>query len=121
MLPQPPGVSIEPPSGVPSASVGSSAPSVRLSYRLLVHLATQGRLAPGEVATFAFTQAGMAQALGTTQSTLSNVLGRLVRAGVLTSELGHVPGQTRRLRVYRLTTLGETIAREVVLRTRPGS
>ncbi len=85
----------------------------RLSQRVLVHLYLQGHLADGEIAPPGFTQGGMAEALGVAQSPLSGVLRRLVVAGILTQDTRHVRGEDRRLRVYRLTPLGETLAKDL--------
>lgn len=86
---------------------------LRLSQRLVLHLHRQGTLPPEAVAPPAFTQAGMAQALGTRQNTLATVLRRLVSAGVLTSDVRHVQGQPRRVKVYHLTPRGEALAKDL--------
>jgi DNA-binding MarR family transcriptional regulator len=81
-----------------------------------VHLSAQGQLRDDEVATPGFTQGGMASALGVRQNSLTNVLRRLVAAGLLTEDVRHVKGRNRRLKVYRLTVRGEGLARELRLR-----
>ena len=86
---------------------------LRLSQRVVLHLAAQGRLYDDEIATPAFTQAGMSEALMVGQSPLSNILRRLVLGGVLAEDVRHVRGRPKRLRVYRLTTMGEALAAEL--------
>ena len=91
----------------------------QLSRSVLIHVGAQGRLGSDEVAPPGLTQAGMAQALGVGQNSLTNVLRRLVAAGVLTQDVRHVRGQPRRLRVYRLTTRGEALYQDVRRRRAP--
>jgi hypothetical protein len=93
--------------------------TLRLSQRIVLHLAGQGHLGPTEVVPLGFSQIGMSRALGVRQNGLTNVLRRLVAAGVLTEEMRHVHGQGRRLKVYRLTPRGEELARD--LRRAPGT
>ncbi|HTT25671.1 MAG TPA: hypothetical protein VMH90_01740 [Thermoplasmata archaeon] len=90
-----------------------------LSQRVLLHLQRLGAHAANEVAPMGATQGGMTTALDTGQSSLTKVLTRLVAAGALTESRGHVEGAPRRLKVYRLTPLGESIARDLRHRT-PG-
>ena len=85
----------------------------QLSRAVLLHLGGQGRLGPDEVAPAGLTQAGMAQALGVRQNSLTNVLRRFVASGVLTQDVRHVRGRPRRLRVYRLTARGEELYQDV--------
>jgi DNA-binding MarR family transcriptional regulator len=87
---------------------------------VLLHLFTQGQLADGEVAPMSFTQGGMAERLQVGQSPLSSVLRRLVVAGLVSQDTRHVRGQPRRLRVYRLTPLGESVSRDLYHRQIPG-
>ncbi|HYK94164.1 MAG TPA: PadR family transcriptional regulator [Thermoplasmata archaeon] len=121
----------EPPSngaGLPSAAVAPSTnaapgPSgvgsidLRLSSRILIHLASQPRLARGSTFSPEQSQGGMVGALDVAQGPLANVLRRLVAAGLLEESREHVHGGTRRLKVYRLTGAGERLARD--LRHRP--
>lgn len=109
-----------PPSPAPgSGSAASPARPVpdgvanpaRLTHQLLRHLAGLPRLLPGELATRAYTQAGMAEVLGAGQSAVSRVLRRLVAAGVVTAETRHVRDGDRRVRVYLLTDRGERLGR----------
>ncbi|HZY91168.1 MAG TPA: hypothetical protein VFG07_00120 [Thermoplasmata archaeon] len=116
-------------SAVPSLSPrppAVSAPSdagrrgtLRISQRVVLHLSRQPRLAYGDVAPPELTQAGMARALTTSQPTLARVLQRLVDGDAVLEMRTHVRGQPQRLKVYQLTALGESIARD--LRARAGS
>lgn len=92
---------------------------LKLSQRVLLHLYLQGHLADGEVAPVGFTQGGMAETLDVAQSPLSSVLRRLVMAGLVTQDTRHVRGQPRRLRVYRLSPLGSSVARDLYLHHGP--
>jgi PKD repeat protein len=97
----------------PSAKVArarTASAKPRLSHRVLLHLASLPRLGPDDIATKAFTQAGMVEALGIQQSPLSNVLRRLAYSGLVVQEVGHVQGVSRRVNIYRLTPKGETFA-----------
>ncbi len=107
----PPAEATVPPSAPPTG------PVLRLSQRIVVHLAGQGPLGAYDVAPPGRTQSGMATTLHVRQNALTNVLRRLVAAGVVEEDLRHVVGQPRRLKVYRLTPRGELLARE--LRHRP--
>jgi hypothetical protein len=107
------------PEGLPAAlhRTGASfdipTEALRLSQRVIVHLAQQGALPDEAVATEAFTQGGMATALGVPQNRLSNVLRRLRDAGALREDVRHVSGRSRRMKVYRLTPLGERLAQDL--------
>lgn len=91
--------------------------TLRLSLRLVVHIAAQGSVGPHDVAPASLTQAGMAEAFGTKQNTIATLLKRLEVGGMVVSDVRHVRGGARRMKVYRLTTRGEALAREV--RSRP--
>lgn len=93
--------------------VGTSADALRLSQRIIVHLARQGALHPGEVASMERTQVGLSRRFGASQSSVSNLLQRLAAAGVVSSDSRHVAGHPRRLRVYALTAYGQEIARDL--------
>ncbi|MCI4366650.1 MAG: hypothetical protein L3K08_02740 [Thermoplasmata archaeon] len=58
-------------------------------------------------------QAGIGEALGVTQGGLAAVLRRLEAAGIFTVERGHVRGRDRRLKIYRLSSYGLEVAREL--------
>jgi DNA-binding MarR family transcriptional regulator len=92
--------------------------ALRVSERIVLHLAAQGALRSEEVAPVGFSQGGMAEAIGIRQNALTNVLRRLEAAGILTVDVRHVAGKPRRMKVYRLTNRGESLARD--LRRRGG-
>lgn len=129
-IPPPPASSPEnrsPDPGATSAVAGvptiGTPPAERrqLSRAVLLHIGAQGRLAGDEVAPVGLTQSGMAQSLGVGQNSLTNVLRRLVAAGVLDQDVRHVRGQARRLRVYRLTGRGESLYQDLRRRRDPGT
>lgn len=84
-----------------------------MSQRIVLHLAGLGTLGADEVATLGFTQIGMSESLGVRQNALTNVLRRLVAAGIVSEDVRHVSGQPRRLKVYRLTSRGEALAKDL--------
>ena len=107
-------------------SVGASpyeptAEILRISARILLHVASQPRIAPGETAPPSLTQAGMASALGTTQAAVSNALKRLVDGGALQVDRLHVHLARQRLKVYQLTELGERLAAHIRSRLDPSN
>ena len=81
--------------------------------KVIVHLALLGRLGNDEVGRLGFTQRGMTAALGIRQGNLTKVLSRLQAARVIEVDRRHVAGEARRVNVYRLTALGESVAREI--------
>jgi PKD repeat protein len=112
--------------GVPKAGgaarelAGATPPTtevLKISERVVLHLASQGFLPEDEVAPPSFTQAGMAEALSIRQNALTNVLRRLEAAGVLTVDVRHVKGRDRRMKVYRLSARGEALARDLRARS----
>ncbi|HEV8050434.1 MAG TPA: PKD domain-containing protein [Thermoplasmata archaeon] len=115
-----------PPSGTPSGSTSPEltpagsprADSLRLTQRVILHIGRQGRTAPDDLGSKELTQGGIAVALGIGQNSVTNVLRRLVAAGVLVHDVRHVSGQPRRLRVYRLTERGEGVFRDLWARSR---
>lgn len=94
------------PSGMPSENAAVAA-------RVILHLASLGRLSVDDIALLGHTQQGMIAALNVRQGSLAKVLSRLVSARVLDVDRRHVQGMPRRLNVYRLTVLGESVARDV--------
>ena len=92
----------------------------RWSRDLVAYLGGLPTLGPDDIPTLDWTQKGMSDRLGTGQNQVSNVLRRLVHAGLVVEELQHVQGQPRRLKVYHLTLRGEALAREV-RRRKPAS
>lgn len=102
--------SVSPPVPPPSTP---AAPQRRWSSELVAYLGGLPTLGPDDIPTLDWTQKGMSDRLGTGQNQVSNVLRRLVSAGLVIEELQHVQGQPRRLKVYRLTMRGEGLAREL--------
>jgi DNA-binding MarR family transcriptional regulator len=105
------------PEAINSAAPAPIPPQVSedadLAGRVIRHLASLGRLGNDEVGRLGFTQRGMIDALGIRQGTLTKVLSRLEAAQVIEVDRRHVQGQPRRLNVYRLTALGESVARDI--------
>jgi hypothetical protein len=101
----------------PEAASGGTSPNANVAGRIILHLASLGRIGSDEIAKLGHTQQGMREALGIQQGSLAKVLTRLEEADVVASDRRHVSGQPRRLKVYRLTGLGESVARD--LRHRP--
>lgn len=87
--------------------------------RVILHLYGLGRLANDEIGAIGFTQRGMVRTLGLRQGTLAKVLSRLRATGVVEVDRRHVAGEPRRMNVYRLTSLGESIARDLKRRRAP--
>jgi DNA-binding MarR family transcriptional regulator len=102
----------------PRAGRPSRPATLRASEAVILHLYRSGRLDSRDVAPASFSQAGMGAALDVSQSALTKTLGRLRAAGVVTEHRQHVQGQARRLKVYRLTPLGESLARNLYERAR---
>jgi PKD repeat protein len=101
---------------LPAEDLRPSRELLLTSERLILHIAAQGTLRPDEVATTRFTQAGIHSALGVSQSSISNALRRLERAGIVEHDVRHVQRARRRVKVYTLTARGYALAKE--LRTR---
>ena len=97
------------------ASTGERAVSrdADTAGRVIVHLSLLGRLGNDEVGLLGYTQRGMTEALGLLQGTLAKVVARLESAKVVEVDRRHVRGESRRLKVYRLTALGESVARDL--------
>ncbi len=122
-----------PPVPAPAPTGGSMSgrdPGPRLSEgadtagRVIAHLGSLGRLGNDEIARVGFTQQGIGAALGLRQGTVAKVLQRLEAADVVEVDRRHVSGEPRRLKIYRLTALGESVARDLRHRrppTPPGS
>lgn len=94
-------------------SVPANGGQVRISQRVLFHIAAQGRIGPDEVAPRALCQAGIGEALAVSQGALTGVLRRLVAAGILEEKRQHARGTDRRVKVYRLTPSGQQLYREL--------
>lgn len=86
---------------------------LRLSQRILLHIARQGHLGPDDVAPRGMSQAGMVEALDVGQGTLTGALRALVDAGLLSEKREHARGVERRVKIYRLTSSGEALAKEL--------
>jgi DNA-binding MarR family transcriptional regulator len=108
---------VDPASRPKPASDSKAAGYLRTSQRVILHLAHQPRLAHGDVAPPAVTQAGMAHSLSVAQPALARVLARLVDGDAVLVMRTHVTGEARRLKVYQLTVHGEAIARDLRTRT----
>jgi len=108
-------VSTVQPEKLPRVPSSSRAPrdALQLSERVILHIGRQGVLRADDMAPDALTQSGMAGALALGQNSLTNVLRRLVAAGVVAQELRHVRGRPRRLKVYTLTGRGEQLYRDL--------
>ena len=104
------------PRAVPPQWVRVQRDEVRLSERILVQLAREGRMDTDSPASRGHTQGGLVEALSSNQSAVSKVLRRLVAAGVVGEERRHVRGVNQRMKVYALTRRGELLAREVAQR-----
>jgi len=117
--PMPPAAPSEPPEAPPGPRVGLTpeappstlATPTRITDALVRHLAGLPKLWPNDIPSKAWTQAGIADAIGAGQSAVSRVLRRLVAAGIVTVETRHVGGSDRRLRIYRLTERGERLGK----------
>lgn len=97
----------------PAVSLGTGrdpSPYLRVSQRILMHLASEPRLRPGDIGLPSLTQAGMSAELEVGQGTLSRTLNRLVSAGLVRATRVHVQSMPTRLKVYQLTPHGEAIA-----------
>lgn len=88
-------------------------PGATTAARVIRHLGSLGRLPYDEVAPIGFTQRGISEAVGLRQGTLAKALARLAAADVVEVRRGHVRGEPRRLKIYRLTSLGESLARDL--------
>jgi len=97
---------------------GPVPPGLRIPYRILLHVARQGRVGSNEVPPDSLSQAGMVEALGVRQGAVAAALQRLVAAELLEVERSHVQGGDRRLKVYRLSPRGEELVRDLRRRGR---
>ncbi len=105
-----PGVTVE---NSPEQPKSSGLGGQEISRRVILHLIKQGPLYDADVAPLSSTQEGMATALAVRQGSLAKVLQRLVASGALSVERRHVALRSTRLKVYRLTPLGVSVAREL--------
>jgi DNA-binding PadR family transcriptional regulator len=100
------------PFGDPSEGMG-------LAARVILHLAALPPLGPNDLASLAHTQQGMVSALSVRQGSLTKVLRRLLAGDAVRVERRYVSGANQRLKVYRLTALGESLSRDVRHRLMP--
>lgn len=98
------------------APVAPIAPRRRSSELILLHLARLGPIADDRIAERGRSQRGIVEALDLPQNVVSPTLRRLENGGALRSELRHVTGEARRLKVYALTPLGKSLAVDLIRR-----
>ena len=96
-----------------AAALRPSPEELKISARVLLHLERLPRFTLEELPDPSRTQAGIAEALGTSQGAVSNVLRRLVEGGALEVRRLRVRNRYRRLKVYWLTRIGELIVRRI--------
>jgi DNA-binding MarR family transcriptional regulator len=111
--PSDPASSAAPSPAAVAPAVPKTSTDADTAGRVIVHLARLGRLGNDEVGRTGFTQMGIGKALDVRQGTLTKVLTRLEAAEVVVVDRRHVQGAPRRLNVYRLTALGESVARDL--------
>jgi DNA-binding MarR family transcriptional regulator len=107
-----PPISADPATAEPTLP-DSDESRVRLSQRVLQHLARRGGAFPASPGDETLTQRGIGSALGVTQGALSSVLGRLEDGGAIASEKAHVKGRDRRVKIYVLTPRGRELAARI--------
>jgi hypothetical protein len=92
---------------------GEPGEGIGLASRVILHLSTLGQLGVNDLAMVESTQHGMVVALEVRQGSLVRVLRRLEAGEVIEVERRYVARVNRRLKVYRLTALGEATARDL--------
>jgi DNA-binding PadR family transcriptional regulator len=92
---------------------GDPGEGIGLAARVIVHLAALGRLGPNDIAQLEYTQQGMVARLDVHQGSLVKVLQSLEAGDVVQVERRFVGGVNRRLKVYLLTAIGESAARDI--------
>lgn len=100
---------------------GNPSEGMGLAARVLVHLAQLPPLGPNDLASAGHTQQGMVVALAVRQGSLTKVLRRLIAGDAVTVERRYVSGANQRLKVYRLTSLGESLERDLRRRLLPSA
>ncbi|MCI4342992.1 MAG: hypothetical protein L3J92_02605 [Thermoplasmata archaeon] len=95
-----------PPFGDPGRGIG-------LAARVILHLSHAEHLGPNDAGRLHATQQGMVAALSARQSSLVKVLQSLLASGVVVVERRFVADADRHMRVYRLTPLGQSTARNI--------
>jgi len=84
-----------------------------LAARVILHLSLLPPLSVNDLASLGRTQQGMVTVLAVRQGSLTKVLQRLLAGDAVTVERRYVVGANQRLKVYRLTALGESLARDL--------
>jgi len=100
-------------------SFGDPSEGMGLAARVLLHLAELAPLGPNDIASLGRTQQGIVAVLAVRQGSLTKVLSRLLAGDAVTVERRYVSGANQRLKVYRLTSLGESLARDLRRRLLP--
>jgi hypothetical protein len=95
----------------------SKAQRTFLTIRIIEHLARFGIPREDGAGRPEATQRGMARSLATSQGAVSWILTRLLAAEAVRSQLSHVPGVGRRVRVYALTRRGELLTQEIAAKS----
>jgi DNA-binding MarR family transcriptional regulator len=98
---------------LPNTFKSKTSADASTAGKVILHLYSLGRLGNDEVGLTGYTQGGMSEAIGIRQGTLAKVLLRLRAAKIIEVDRRHVRGEPRRLNVYRLTALGESVGREL--------
>ena len=98
---------------------GNPSEGMGLAARVLLHLAQLPPLGPNDLASLGCTQQGMVTELAVRQGSLTKVLRRLLAGDAVAVKRRYVSGANQRLKVYRLTALGESLARDVRRRLSP--
>jgi DNA-binding MarR family transcriptional regulator len=93
---------------------GSPSSGIGLAARVIVHLSMAHPLEAGEMARIGRTQQGMASVLDVPQSSLVRVLQRLEAGRAVVVESRFVLESNRRMKVYLLTPLGQSLARDLL-------
>ncbi len=86
---------------------------IGLAARVILHLARLERLRPNDVARLDYTQQGMVAVFAVRQSSLGRVLQLLEAGDLVTVERRYVADAQRRMKVYRLTVLGQSTSRNL--------
>jgi hypothetical protein len=92
---------------------------IGLAARVILHLAHFRPLGPNDIATVSRTQQGMIAALGARQNSLAKVLFILRAGDLVTVESRYVGETNRRMKVYQLTSIGESSANNLRLVSDP--
>jgi DNA-binding PadR family transcriptional regulator len=96
-----------------STLYGNPTEGVGLAARVILHLSSLARLGSNDVARLSYTQQGMVAALDVGQGSIVKVLQRLLAGDVVSVERRFVADANRHMKVYRLTPLGESTARNI--------